>query len=85
MDCRLVVIAKRLIGLLPVMIVAEWVKGHYTGDYREQKHDLDDPAGKLASKFNQNFPISLKQPPNSLPGYTICLHGYQIYSQSNQY
>ncbi len=72
-DYDLVVIAKRLLGLLPVKIVAEWVKGHYTGDNREQKHDLKDILDKLAGIFNKNPPISLKQSslPCSLPGYAI--------------
>jgi hypothetical protein len=74
-DYDLVVIAKRLLRLLPVTIVAEWVKGHYTGDNREHKHDLNDMADQLAGKFNKNPPRVLKQQslPCSLPGYSIRL------------
>ena len=74
-DYDLVIIAKRLIKLLPVTIVAEWVKGHYTGDNREHKHDLNDMADQLAGKFNKNPPATLRQNtlPCSIKGYAIRL------------
>jgi hypothetical protein len=74
-DYDLVHVAKLLVTLIPATIVAEWVKGHYTGDYREHKHDLNDRADKLATKFNANPPAILKQKkmPCPLPGYAIRL------------
>jgi Tfp pilus assembly protein PilN len=41
-------VAKTLVTLIPATIVAEWVKGHYTGEYREHKHDLNNRADKFA-------------------------------------
>jgi hypothetical protein len=41
-DKDLVIIAKLLVTLLPIAIIAERVKGHYTGDNRELKHNLND-------------------------------------------
>ncbi len=69
------VIVKQLLAALPVTIVAEWVKGHYTGEYREYKHDLNDKVDKLAGTFNKNPPTILKQRklPSTLPGYSIRL------------
>jgi hypothetical protein len=74
-DYDLVIIAKRLLRLLPVTIVAEWVKGHYTGDNREHKHDLNDMADQLAGKFYKNPHATLRQKatPCSIQGYAIHL------------
>jgi hypothetical protein len=56
-------------------IVAEWVKGHYTGEYREHRHDLNEHADRLANKFNENPSSALKQIKMSCPlsGYAIRL------------
>jgi hypothetical protein len=72
-DYDLVVIAQRLLGLLPVTIVGKWVKRHYTGDHREYKHDLNDIVDKIAGAFNKKPPAPLKQHrlPSKLPGYPI--------------
>jgi hypothetical protein len=59
-DYDLVQVAKSLVTLIPATIVAEWVKGHYKGDYREHKHDLNDKADALATAFNANPPPALK-------------------------
>jgi hypothetical protein len=74
-DYDLVQIAKTLVTLIPATIVVEWVNGQYTGDNREQKHDLNDMADKLATTFNRNPPIAYKQRrmPCSIPGYAIRL------------
>ncbi len=45
--------AKRLLNIIPITIVAQWVKGHYTGKDREYKHDLNDIADSLATSFNR--------------------------------
>ena len=74
-DHDLVLIAQRLLGLLPVTIVAEWVKGHYTGEHREYKHDLNNTVDKIAGAFNKNPPRPLRQRqlPCLIPGYSIRL------------
>jgi hypothetical protein len=81
-DYDIVQVAKTLVTLIPATIVAEWVKGHYTGEYREHKHDLNNRADKFADKFNSNLPTDFKQEklPCSLPGYAIRLRrdGYTI-------
>ncbi len=68
-------VAKTLVTLIPATIVAEWVKGHYKGDYREHKHDLNDKANALATAFNANPPPTLKpiKMPCTIPGYAIRL------------
>ncbi len=48
-DAVLVMEAKRLI---PVTILAEWVKGHYQGKDKEYKHVLNETADSLATSFN---------------------------------
>ncbi len=55
-DYDLVHIAQHLLTIIPATIIAEWVKGHYTGDQREFKHDLNDRADHIAGKFNKNLP-----------------------------
>ena len=52
-DEDLLMEAKRLLNIIPVTIVAHWVKGHYTGKDREYKHDLNDIADSLATSFNR--------------------------------
>ncbi len=51
------------------------MKGHYTGEYWEHKHDLNECANRLANKFNENPPSTLKQHkmPCPLSGYAIRL------------
>jgi hypothetical protein len=46
--------ACHLLTLLPVTILAGWVKGHYDGNHREFKHDLNEMADTLAGKFNKH-------------------------------
>jgi ribonuclease HI len=59
-DFDLVLVAKRLVSLLPITIVAEWVKGHYDGGQREHKHDLNHRADTLAAHFTHRPPPRLK-------------------------
>ncbi len=60
--------------LLPVTKVAEWVKGHYTGDNREYTHDLNNTVDKLAGAFNKSPPrLRHRKLPCSIPGYSIRL------------
>jgi hypothetical protein len=51
-DADLVMEARRLLSIIPVTIIAEWVKGHYSGKEREFKHDLNEIADSLATSFN---------------------------------
>ena len=70
-DFDLVLTAKRLITLIPVTIVAEWVKGHYDGDTRAYKHDLNDRADYLATSFTKQPPTGLhpRRLPITAPNY----------------
>jgi hypothetical protein len=52
-DSDLVMKARHLLTLIPVSVLAGWVKGHYDGDHREYKHDLNDSVDKLAGDFNK--------------------------------
>jgi ribonuclease HI len=74
-DYELVLIAQHLLSIIPATIIAEWVKGHYNGDYREFKHDLNDRADHLAGKFNKRPPRHFRQQsmPCLSPGYSIRL------------
>jgi hypothetical protein len=51
-DADLVMEARHLLSIIPVTIIAEWVKGHYSGKDREFKHDLNEIADSLATSFN---------------------------------
>jgi hypothetical protein len=53
-DADLVMEAKRLLGIIPITILAEWVKGHYSGKDKEFKHELNDTADNLATSFNRH-------------------------------
>jgi len=54
MDHDLVEVAQSLIKLLPIVIAAQWVKGHYTGSERKYQHTLNDAADQLAGDY-QHF------------------------------
>ena len=53
-DADVVMEAKRLINAIPVTIIAEWVKGHYSGKVREIKHELNEITDTLATSFNSS-------------------------------
>ncbi len=74
-DYDLVHTAQLLLHALPITVVAEWVKGHYDGDYREHKHDLNDEADRLATNFNKRPPTGFiqKKMPSSIPNYAVQL------------
>jgi hypothetical protein len=44
----LLLLAKQLVTSIPITIVGQWVKGHYTGNNRKIQHDLNDMADELA-------------------------------------
>ncbi len=55
-------------------LVGEWVKGHYTGNKREFKHDLNDRADYLATLAHQNpSPFTTKPSVEAPPGYHVRL------------
>jgi hypothetical protein len=67
--------ADTFINLLPITIIGEWVKGHYTGKQRKVQHDLNDEVDTLASGHCNNQPygwssLKLLTPP---PGYKVRL------------
>ncbi len=74
-DADLVMEARHLLTLLPVTILAGWVKGHYVGDHREYKHDLNDQVDQLADRFNKHPDPAFapKRMPCTIPGYAIRL------------
>ena len=53
-DADLVMEAKRLLGIIPITIITEWVKGHYNGPDRAYKHDLNATADELATSFHRS-------------------------------
>jgi hypothetical protein len=67
--------ARHLLTILPVTILSGCVKGHYTGDYREYKHDLNDKVDHLAGAFNKHPDPAFtpRRMPCPLPGYAIRL------------
>jgi len=54
-DYDLLGAARALWQSLPIMVNKQWVKGHYKGNQREIKHDLNDLADSLAT-HSQNAP-----------------------------
>jgi hypothetical protein len=73
-DYDLVHVAKTLLALIPATIVAEWVKGHFTGEHREYKHDLNEKADRLATSFNMQTPPAYKQCKMSTPPPNYAIH-----------
>jgi hypothetical protein len=65
--------AHKLIAIIPITIVTEWVKGHYTGDKKEQKHVLNDTADRLATNFLSRPPRPFLPHcmPVAPPGYKV--------------
>jgi hypothetical protein len=47
---NLVLLAKQLVSRIPITIIGEWVKGHYTGKDRNPQHDLNDKADQIAGE-----------------------------------
>jgi hypothetical protein len=80
-DSDLVMAARHLITVIPVTIVSGWVKGHYTGEYREYKHDLNDMVDHLVGAFNKSPDPAFtpKRMPCLAPDYAVRL----IYKDSS--
>jgi len=55
-DYDLIALIRLYFGLLPISAVGEWVKGHYSGDKRQYKHDLNDRVDKLATTTHGLLP-----------------------------
>jgi hypothetical protein len=55
-DADLVMEAKHHLEAIPIMILVEWIKGHYNGKDREHKHELNEIADSLATSFNRHPP-----------------------------
>jgi hypothetical protein len=51
--CQYYQVTSGKVALIPVTVIAGWVKGHYTGKHREYKHDLNDRVDHLADKHNK--------------------------------
>jgi hypothetical protein len=74
-DSELVMEARHLLTLIPVTVLAGWVKRHYDGDHREYKHNLNNSVDKLAGDFNKHPDpaFSPKRFPSPMHGYAIQL------------
>jgi len=74
-DYDLIDLIRLFHALLPITVVGEWVKGHYSGDKREYKHDLNDRADHLATSTHRHPSRSFATTANVLPppGYRVRL------------
>ncbi|MFN9981047.1 MAG: hypothetical protein ACK53Y_14065, partial [bacterium] len=56
-------------------MVGEWVKGQYTGDRREYKHDLNERVDHLATTAIRSLPQRFHTAPTveAPPGYPVRL------------
>jgi hypothetical protein len=76
-DYDLLELIRLYFNLLPISAVGERVKGHYTGDKREYKHDLNDRADYLATHAHHELPRTLRTVADSTPppppGYKVRL------------
>jgi hypothetical protein len=51
-DMDLIISAKDILGLLPIKVKHEWVKGHYKGPDRASQHDINELADEVAKDYN---------------------------------
>jgi hypothetical protein len=74
-DYDLLELIRLYFNLLPISAVGEWVKGHYTGDKWEYKHNLNDRADYLATHAHHELPRTLRTVADSTPppGYKVRL------------
>jgi len=74
-DYDLIALIQLHFGLLPISAVGKWVKGHYSGDKKKYKHDLNDRVDQLATTAYGLLPREFQTkgaiPPP--PGYRIRL------------
>jgi hypothetical protein len=62
-----------ILSIMPIKLVCEWVKGHYSGNNRAIQHDLNDQADKLVSQHlaTQSHPYHTQQLPIVCPNYKV--------------
>jgi len=74
-DYDLIALIRLQTTLLPISVVGEWVKGHYTGDRREYKHDLNERVDHLATTAIRSLPQRFHTAPTveAPPGYRVRL------------
>jgi hypothetical protein len=74
-DYDLIHLAQGLVQIIPVTIIGEWVKGHYTGPQREYKHVLNHRVDRLATRFQQrqSHRFTTLRKPLAPPDFRICL------------
>jgi hypothetical protein len=74
-DYDLIHLIRIYVSLLPITLYGEWVKGHYSGERREYKHDLNDRADSLATSAHRRLPGQYATQPvvPAPPGYRVRL------------
>jgi hypothetical protein len=74
-DYDLIALIQLQTMLLPISVVCEWVKGHYTGNKREYKHELNERADLLATSAHDRMPPTFHttQTVAAPPGYRVRL------------
>jgi len=71
-DHDLIEVAQTMFQLIPVLIATEWAKGHYSGNKREYKHNLNDSADCLAGDYQCcQYPHRTIRQPIAPPDYRI--------------
>lgn len=72
-DYDLLFLIHKTVQALPITIIGQWVKGHYTGSKRELQHDLYEVADDLATtQLNTSPPaFTPHRLPLAHPGYKI--------------
>jgi hypothetical protein len=74
-DYDLLHMIKQIVTLIPMTLVGEWVKGHYTGKDRKPQHDMNALADELAGEHlrHQGTLESTNGSTLPCPGYKILL------------
>jgi len=74
-DYDLITLIRLQTTLLSISVVGEWVKGHFTGERREYKHDLNDCADRLAANAARIMPppFLTRSTVDGPPGYRVRL------------
>jgi hypothetical protein len=69
----LLLLAKQLVARIPITMLGEWVKGHYSGKARKIQHDLNDMADDIAGNHlaAQNRTTGTNASLLPCPGYRI--------------
>jgi len=75
-DYDLLGVARKIWRQLPIKVNIQHVKGHYKGDHRETKHDLNDLADTLAGHFLESPPAGYRprRVPLQHPEYDAVLY-----------